>query len=520
MSTIQAAINRANGFGGYNLILVTDDVADGVWHENLKMENLRSDLSLEIVGGFNNCAELASTGDKADIYGGDEQRPVLKIRGRVDVKLRNLWMEGGTRENGITYGGGIYFKGSGSVELANVKVTHNYPQGIEFDGSGGDAQLKFVGAVDVSNHVWNGIGVKGTAELVIHGDGNTIRENGWLGIGISAPAFADIGATGKILFGNGEGGIAVEGIKSNPGRTTRMYSTDPANPLAIEGNRDKAVIVNGVESPYRLCLKNVAITNNTAHAIYARGAQAQLDLNTDCDYPPEANFSCVAPGDAGCNSIDRNVTPPGKPLIAAVDGAQITIDRMRIVGNTASSILSTNLGTATSASSITMTNSVVAINTLRDNLFESLGDGIVDIYESTMVRNAGGFGLSLVGIDPGLLQVTNSIIDQPQALMDLQGDPATARLNRVMVRNSTGAHLGDDLLISAPAYVPNSFRLQTDSPGVDYAPPGGGIDYDGNPRDVDTIGVINRYGPRDLGAYESQSLLSDRIFKGDFEAAP
>jgi hypothetical protein len=46
--------------------------------------------------------------------------------------------------------------------------------------------------------------------------------------------------------------------------------------------------------------------------------------------------------------------------------------------------------------------------------------------------------------------------------------------------------------------------LQASSPAVDFAPDGnesGPTDLDGRPREVDKANV-NRFGPRDLGAYE------------------
>lgn len=353
----------------------------------------------------------------------------------------------------------------------------------------------------------------------IHGDGNAIRNNGNAGIYLGGAAFAEIGARGSVLSGNrGYGLYITASSTTHSGRTTRLYSIDPSNLLAISGNTVGAIGFNSNAtnaSPYRLCTKNVSMGGNKNRGIYAEGSQARLEMNSDCEYPPESDIVCV-----GCSEIGGNTVATGKPLIAAVDGATITIDRTRISGSNVTSILSTNLGTATSASSITLTNSIVDTNVVRDNLFEALNGGIVDIWDSTVARNTGAFPLSLVGINPGLLQVTNSIIDQPQALLELQGNPSTARLNRVMVSNRIGAHSSDELLDGPPAYQPGTLRLQTDAIGVDYSPPGGGVDFDGRPRDIDTIGVHNYHGPRDIGAYESQATLADQIFADGFQAMP
>ena len=524
VATIQAAIARAKGFGGYNLILVTDDVTDGVWHENLVLEDIEdNNLSIEIVGGFNNCADLDATAfGKASIYGGssEDPHPVLKITGNnldVNVKLRNLWMEGGSRGGGSP-AGGIYFDGHGRVELTSVQVAASFGEfarGIYVHGAGGEARLDLSGNVVVTDQPGAGIDVGGTSVVAIKGNGNAIKNNSGNGIIIDSPAFAEIGATGEVLDGNGLYGLYINADQSNSGRTTRLYSTDPANNLEIGGNGAGAIYLRSTTSPYRLCMKNVGIRSNGGRTIHAEGPQARLEMNSDCEYPVETDFTCGT-----CNRVSVNTGAMGEPLIAAVDGATITIDRMHIRDNIATSILSTNLGTATSTSSITLTNSIVERNTLDSSLFESLNGGIVDIWDSTIAQNGGGFPLSLVGINPGLLQVTNSIIDQPQALLELQGNPSAARLNRVMVSNRIGAHSSDELLDGPPAYQPGTFRLQTDALGVDYSPAGGGVDFDGSPRDVDTIGVGNYHGPRDIGAYESQATLADQIFADGFQAMP
>ncbi|HET6278093.1 MAG TPA: tetratricopeptide repeat protein, partial [Candidatus Polarisedimenticolia bacterium] len=58
---------------------------------------------------------------------------------------------------------------------------------------------------------------------------------------------------------------------------------------------------------------------------------------------------------------------------------------------------------------------------------EALNGGIVDIWDSTIAGNGGAFSISLVGSDPTLFQVTNSIIDQPQALVYLSNGPVEPR---------------------------------------------------------------------------------------------
>jgi hypothetical protein len=277
--------------------------------------------------------------------------------------------------------------------------------------------------------------------------------------------------------------------------------------------------MRATESPYRLCTRNIAITDNGNRPIHVAGPGAVFEMNTACGFPAEAEFAC-GPSLGWCNAIDNNHAAAGKPLVAAVSGGSILLDRVHIAENSASSILSTNLGTPSSLSAITLTTSIVSRNVLRDNLFESLNGGVVDIWDSTVTRNTGSFPLSLVGIDPALLQVTNSIIDQPQALLERQGNPAAVRITRVLAPNDVGTGAGDEVLLGRPTYYfPDSIHLDVTSLGVDHAPPGGGTDLGGHPRDVDTIGIPNQHGPRDLGAFESQvtEYIIDRVFEDGFD---
>jgi hypothetical protein len=531
--TIREAIQRANGFGGYNLILVTDEVPDGVYHENLLLQNLREDLALELVGGYADCTTLAPTAfGKASLYGGDVNRPVLRLRGHNDVTLRGFWMQSGTGE-GDYGGGGIDFQGYGSLVLENVRVAESndlgyYGAGIHVSGELGTALLSIASRVEVTDQhdfASSGISMHGTSVLLMRGDGHSIRGNTGSGIKIMAPAVADIGTTGTILSGNGFGIIVNSPVGRSSGALARLYSTDAANPLRIADNGGALFAMgdDGTSIPNRICTRNVLIQNNGDIAVLAGGRHASIDINPDandiCEFPPAAAITC--PSDLPCIRIAYNGASTSQPLVLARGDASISLNRVLFDHNRATSLLSTNLGTAASVANITMTQSLVLYNTLRDNLFEALNGGIVDIWDSTVAGNGGGFGVSLVGSDPTLFQVTNSIIDQPQGLVYLSNGPVeTTHFRRVLAHNRSGAAAGDDILIGQPDYLDAFGRLKPDSPGVDYAPAAGGTDFDGKPRDVDTANLPNWLGPRDLGAFESQAATLDVLFADGFEPSP
>ena len=524
--TIQKAIDRAydlcdDGFCGYNLILVTDDVRDSVHHENLSVPDMAAypDLSIELAGGYNNCRDLQPTAfGKASLYGGDANKPALKMPGTARVTLRNLWIDSGTK--------GIEWIGRGEVALTSVTLNNNGNSGVYVSSSGGSPYLSLLGGVEILNHD-QGIAAWGNSVVTIRGDGNSIRENRQGGIRLNTGAIADIGATGKVISGNGGYGLAIDATGLQSARTSYLYSTNAADPLRISGNDSGALWLLSKDSDYALCAANIGIDGNEGGTIRAAGAHARLEMNSEnCVVPQPSPISCPMPmGPGMCNAIAGN---PGtqaqdQPLIAAVDGASILMRRVLLTNNTAANLLSTNRGASdSSTSSITLTDSLVSGNTLHDDLFESVRGGVIDIWDSTVKSNIGQFQTSFIGVVPGLLQMTNSILDQEQGLVGLAGsDGSTTHFTHVLARNRNGAPQGGDILLGQPSYLDGGIgQLQPTSLGVDYAPAGGGTDFEGRPRDVDTLGMPNQHGPRDLGAFESQVVVFDRIFANGFERLP
>lgn len=525
--TLQTAIERAYRLPGFSLIILTDDVPDGVYRENVDLAGVPSGVSLEIVGGFDNCRDLTPTAfGRASIYGGNDYS--IEQHGRGELSLRNLWIEG-------SWGLGWNDANGGELRLQNVTINHIDGSGIRFFGSGSILRLQdtvvsnsrgielrggrteFLGNVKVIDNQDVGVRVGRGASFAIYGDHNEISGNGGDGIQASEGMDAiEIGATGPVLSQNVGLGLHVKVGGGNPTGNAVLYSTDPGNPLTISDNAFGAIRV-GTPASYRLCARNVVLDGNLGRAIHADGPSVFVEMNGSlCDFPDAADITCpLVDAMHGCNRIVGNGRPD-IPLVSAFTGARVDLHRTLFAYNNGSSILSTNLGVAASHASITLTDSVVTRNTLRDNLFESLHDGVVDIWDSTVFANAGPFQTSVIGIDPGLLQITNSILDQPQALAGIEGDASTTHFTNVLARNSVGTSPGDRVTVDAPIYWDDLGRLDPDSPGIDYAPGGGGFDFAGNPRDIDTSDRIDFLGPRDIGAFELQLTEIGRIFADSF----
>ncbi|MGN6518067.1 MAG: right-handed parallel beta-helix repeat-containing protein [Dokdonella sp.] len=525
--TLQTAIERAYRLPGFSLIILTDDVPDGVYRENVDLAGVPSGVSLEIVGGFDNCRDLTPTAfGRASIYGGNDYS--IEQHDRGELSLRNLWIEG-------SWGLGWNDANGGELRLQNVTINHIDGSGIRFFGSGSILRLQdtvvsnsrgielrggrteFLGNVKVIDNQDVGVRVGRGASFAIYGEHNEISGNGGDGIQASEGMDAiEIGATGPVLSQNVGLGLHVKVGGGNPTGNAVLYSTDPGNPLTISDNAFGAIRV-GTPASYRLCARNVVLDGNLGRAIHADGPSVFVEMNGPmCDFPDAANVRCPALDAAhGCNRIVGNGRP-NVPLVSAFTGARVDVHRTLFAYNNASSILSTNLGVATSSASLTLTDSVVTKNTLRDNLFESLNGGIVDIWDTTVFENTGTFQTSFIGIDAGLLQMTNAILDQPQVFVNIVGGAASAHFTNVIAPNRIGAAPGDVVILERPLYFDSLGRLDPDSPGVDYGQAGGGVDFAGAPRDVDTADVLNVNGPRDLGAFELQLVEVGRIFADSF----
>ena len=438
----------------------------------------------------------------------------MRINGRVDLRLRRFWIEGGAD--------GIRWDGRGRVELTDVTLNNNRGDGIDARSDTGAAALDLYGGVDIAENGGDdgrqGVYLFGPL-LRVRGSANAVHHNDAHGIYLAGRGQVDIAGAGEVMRDNAGSGLFIEHLEAGS-LPSYAYSVDPTNPLTFARNRN-AFRLWTTSNTYlnKLCLRNVAIRGNTDFAFSADGHGNHVEMNgPTCQFPPEAGFTCRPTGGAGCNTIRANVGH-NSPIVTAINGARLDVRNVLIEGNSGTSLLSTNLGADTpSASAITLTGSLVRNNTVRDNLFEALHGGIVDIWDSTVFGNTGGFSVSLVGINPGLLQATNTIIDQPQAFLAYEGaEPWNTRYTRVLAQNRTGTPVQSEFLIGRPTYADAYGRLAPQSLGIDYAPAGGGVDLDGNPRDVDTIGRPNTHGPRDLGAFENQTAVFDRIFASGFD---
>lgn len=507
--SIQAALDRALANGGDNRILVTDDVEGGAYRESLTLMNQPAGTHLEIAGGLSGCADPQPTGMRTKVLGGVPGQAVLFVFGRTDLRLSGLHLEDGSK--------GLEWQGHGDIELADAAFNRNRGAGIAAIGNGGAAHLRFTKDVEVSGNVSDGLFLWDTL-LTIGGDGNAVAGNQGSGIQADGASSVQIGARGKVISGNRGYGLVVTHFGGTEAPPTLLYSIDAADPLRISGNQQGAIFQSATGSPYRVCTRGIAIDGNQGQVIRVDGPFSTLDINGDqCAFPPEADIACAAPQELGqCNAIVGNPAS-GQSLVAALDGARIGMRRVLIAGNTADTLLSALRATDQAASTLTLRNTVVAGNIVDKRLVESLNGSGVGIADTTIRDNLGDFVVSIAGAGSQSLAVTDSVVDQPQALMSFSGDSSALSVTRVLARNRDGMPDGGghDVLLGTPDYADQLGRLLPGSLGIDYAPAGGGVDFDGRPRDVDLPETPNVHGARDLGAFETQE---PPLFADGFEA--
>ncbi len=517
--TLEDAIDRANELDGYNLIIVTDDVPSGEYRENAHVGDLKEGLQLDIRGGYRSCIDPTPTGQHVRIRGASTGEPVLRLGGSAArVSMRGLHISGGSS--------GIEIDGQAKVELwtdenGGFAVTGNRDDGIRMHFTGGDnayarPELSILGHVQIFSNGASGIRAYDKARIIIRSMTASISGNGGHGIELHGGAQAEVAGSGRTLSSNAGYGLWIDSDGPyTPTGGTSVYSLDAAIPLEISDNHRGALHLEAstVAEAHDVCFGRIAIHDNHGDPIVVDGPGANLSIdNASCGtaQPPSAPPSL--PPRAGAivgNRADAS-------LITAIAGGGVVIRNAWVADNTASSLLSANPDGGSALSALTLTDSVVTANSIDDSLFESREGGVVDVWDSSVFGNGGSFASSFMGVDPALLQATNSIVDQPQALAAIQGAAEGMHFTRVLAPNRDGAGSEDDILLGQARYRDEFGQLAIDSPGVDYGLAGGGIDFVGYPRDVDVPGVANTHGPRDLGAYEVPYNL-DYIFLSGFD---
>ena len=481
------------------------------------------------------------------------------------VTLQFVEVTGGGGDSN-SHGGGINFHGSGSLTLDTTTVDLNHAGfggGIEVNGGGADATLT-LGAYTVieSNTAagnGGGINIEGFTDLIATSANTFIGFNhapGGQGGGIAivGPAHAEIASPGygtlAVVYGNDAalgGGISAAASSNSDNGSFTLYTTDPAQPVAVSGNFASQVgggiylksfepFFGGGATAYA-CLYDFHIDGNAAPdgaAIYAASDSSTGSLSGSGVAFNASTFYCGAttPGvqcaaGVACNTLDDNHTKDG--LNNPTPGSVITVEEWGLL--TANRVaLRSNSGAhgirlAGPGNQNTLKTCLIADNAFSAETLEvdDTGDGgDLTINNCTIANNLHNSGsVFRTGVN---LTIDDSIIDQPaMSSVSKSGSPAIFADN-VLAADPTGLPVQANIVQGEPIFrdaAGGNYRQQafkvgnqvTASLGVDFAPPvsGDDRDLDGNPYDQDVSAVPDAFGVRDIGCYEAQPV-ADRVF--------
>jgi hypothetical protein len=504
---------------------------------------------INILGGLEECG--------GSVYGapiqitGTSGQSVIEIEGDSQVFLSNLDLSGADLD-GSHKGGGIYFGGAGSLELAGVSVHDNragYGGGIDMSPSGA-ATLTLISSL-IANNVASGQGggIRLEGSTVLDADPNTFITGNVAsgqddigfggGIELVGPASANINANlnnNTATYGGGVAALA----SGQDDATVNLYSAS-ANVAALYGNHATATgggiylksSRDGATST--LCANDFVIDANTAAngaAIYADedgGHGSTAYLNSSACAPPSDAVPC-ATGPL-CNEVADNIaSDAGSAAVVIQSNGALFADRFAARRNQAGRLI--ELIADTDLGSVILQDCLLADNVLTSNLLWGSGgaaDTAMFVHSCTLTHNQLGSAAPVIYADVSRLEITGSIIDQPQQQQSLAFTGSADDLfTQYVLTNDTSSFVsGPGILAGTPTFVDaasGDYHLQRSSPGVDVAPEIDGIDLDGNPRTVDLLDIVNGFGAVDLGAYEIQTQLppsscsvADTIFCNGFE---
>ncbi len=563
-NTIQAAIDAATCSYGTNIYVTSElTYASQSLHISGKNVTLIGRVPGDVCGPVGICdpglgCVQPPVGPRATISGYNGAA-VLTITGNSNVTLRFLDLRGGHQASGS--GGGIAFQGSGSLTLDASSVSANqasYGGGIYFNGTGVSGSilnlLAYSGIIgNIADNAGGGILITGNATLNavqagIQIGGNTAGANGG-GIDVVGPAQAYLGspdsAAGKSVLMNNSaangGGISIDASDSGSAQA-QIFSTDPSRPVGIRfnsaSNRGGGIYLKPRDNSASLYsayvfARDYRIEDNSAvdgAAIYADvdTIGGAVVLGKTDEFPiPQGAVPCT--NSALCNTINDNETtdPSQGSIILIREQGGLIANRFSMRRNHADHALGIGYN-----ATFELINGLFAKNTLQDELIYTSGNEVPIAINSCTFANDTIGAAHVIHTESDLI-LTDSIIDEDGKLaLDYSGNPANLAVSYILSNdistlpdNATGVALGVPTFVDLAG---DDYHLNATSLGVDFAPTSNtyfvhnSADLDGNPRNYDLPTVGNAYGAQDLGAYERQNLFrecgtSDSLFCDGFD---
>ena len=461
-------------------------------------------------------------------------------------------------------GGGISFTataGNPRLLLENTAVRDNRVDkvggGILLLSSGGAARLETWNNVDVDhNFAWEGGGgfaIGGGSTLVMQSaegvaTGPRVEANGTMGSGGAILAVSPVtmrlaagtreGTAGTFVANEAWSGAAIA-IGGHPnlgqmqGSSSVFIGSDHwSRPQVLAFNRAHGqggvlhVDNRGNAGAVDVCTWNVGMTANDA----AFGGTIAMVAGIGAIYRNEPQ--CVNVGQPcepdACNRVDanRSTNDAGEnsdgSLYEIAHGGVAILYGVRMLRNSARYVFRERRDAGNTPPAISAQRVLLAGNSGVSILSQCEEDCHFDMKSTTVVDNL--FAGWIFDNAPSSFLLFDSIVDQPgRALFEV--DPAAGGGLPVarLLHNTTYASDEASVIHGTPTYFDASagdYRLAADSPGVDMAPAEDGNDVRGWPGSVDLPWVADAWGPRDLGAIETQldDVREPSIFASGFES--
>jgi hypothetical protein len=440
--------------------------------------------------------------------------------------------------NTATLGGGIWSTGAGQLRIQGpgtfLENNETYADGAAIYIEGGTRL--FILDADVSLYANFALGNGGGLQIV-------------------GPARADIGSA--VFLGNqavNGGAISIDSSQNFGQAVLRLFSTDPTRPARITGN---IALANGggiylkpsttghsIAGEATLCAHDFRVDTNRAiegGAVYAgagnssvSGSAVLLERSSaqtashGCDPEPTSALGAVPCfANASCNLIDgnqaldssNNHATEGATLFGDSGSYLVANQQMFRANNSNGYIVRMNAGNAV------LNNTLIADNYVTQELVLMSGTPL-SVQNCTFANDiiSATYAIS----SDGDLQISDSIFDEPFLERDLlfTGAATGLHVNSVMTNYLIDLPSDPSIVFGDPLFVDmanGDYRLTatklgntiTVSPAIDFAAAAGGDDIANRPRDRDVASAPNRFGTRDLGAYEMQPI-TDRLFADGF----
>ncbi|RYD14575.1 MAG: hypothetical protein EOP90_13115 [Lysobacteraceae bacterium] len=565
-ATIQAAIDAAEANPGEDFIRIPHS---RIWGDLALLIDTGQSLYLE--GFWSDCNTIDGTQYTTLDGAGGAAAPVLRIAGAGHfVSLDGLTIRNGDVDGVSGKGGGIYYRGNGTLYLGRTSIINNTAGlggGLYAEGTGVDALVVVLGNVGITGNIARDSGGGVFAEAVrfymtespgsviafneatgydvlgtTHGGyggglvvNNTTSLHGYATIGS-----AGVGNTGAIYANTARygGGVAVLGESGNVDTfsTLHLNATVAGMPAKIAQNF-ASVGGGGVYAgrPYtKAILSNAEIEGNAAPegaAVYLDG-DGDLRFNYDYAQPTPPGGAVPCPLDAPCGRIVGNYDQDlaGQPTGGAVMHVGNDAWRFDIGCSSANAsngprgvVIEGNRGgrliDLASVTWVCLAHMQITGNSLSAGVLRAQGTDFFSLRDTTIADNA--IGGAVFELDDSAPLLQRLLVWQAGAV-SLAGD-GTPQVEWVLASEAESLGGGPEAIaIPSPRFVDperGDYRLRAASPAIDFAPPVVGDDRDafGLPRDQ-RIGAVPRPDPstsRDIGAHERQGL-QPLVQNGDF----